>query len=886
MRAWILALGLGVTACGGSQEKVDDKLVTLRHDAQNVDGQLRLSSQATPKHYELDVTIDPTKDTFSGVVRIDIDIAAPLQILTLHGQEFTIENVVLVTGVNKEVGGEAVLGQNGGMAIILNEQVAAGPATLVIRYSAPFKEGLNGLYRTKDGDNWYAFTQFEPLEARRAFPGFDEPRFKTTYRTTMRVPKGMIAATNTRLSDVTEEGGMSVHRFAVSKPMPTYLVAFAVGDFDVVPAEADAIEGVELRLLTTKGKGELGQYMLKRTPAVAQYLADYFAMPFPYDKLDIVAVPNFGAGAMENIGLVTFRDSLLLLDSETASLGQRRAALSVMIHELAHMWFGNLVTMPWWDDLWLNESFATWMASKGLVDMAPQLESGIDSVSGKGGIMTQDSRVEARSIRNPIENSGDVYNAFDGITYGKGANVLKMFEAWVGPEALREGIRAYVKNHAHGSATTEDLLSALDAASGKPVGTAMKTFLDQPGTPSLHVQLVCEDKQKPVLSVSQKRWKPAGSAAAEAQPWQVPACFRYQDGSKSAVHCELVTAPTQAIELPATKCPKWVYPNANESGYYRWTMSPEAVQDLATKNRAQLSLEERVGLQNNIGAMFTAEQLLPNVYLQSMAEFAKEPNRTLFMNSVYAMEGAGRFVPEALKPKWQKKMAGLTGPRLKKVGYQVKAKEPNENGLMRASLIGSHWELSADAKTRDDAAKITATFLKDMKTVPGDIASAVLSVTAKQGSADLWLSYKMALEQAPNPAARNAVIRGLGSFMDADLQRKSLALFLDGSVRAQDMWSLIGPSFDDDATFAVTWDWFTKNYPKIVEILGEKSAIRLPNVGSGFCSEEGKKQVQDFFASVPQMDGQQRNLANTIEGIEQCTRRKTYIHSAFETFLK
>lgn len=881
MRAFFLAFGLFAVACGASQPVEDT--TTIRHDSLNVDGALRLADVATPKHYELDLTIDPTKDTFSGTVRINLELAAPQRVLYLHGQDMEFEAASFVSG-NKEIGVETVAGLNGGLAAILAEEAPAGEGTLVFRYKAPFKEGLNGLYRTKEGENWYAFTQFEPLEARKAFPGFDEPRFKTTYRTVMRVPKGMIAATNTRLSDSVSEGEFDVHRFALSKPMPTYLVAFAVGDFDVVVAEEGALEGIEFRLLATKGKGELGDFMLRRTPAVVNYLVDYFGMPFPYDKLDIVAVPNFAAGAMENIGLVTFRDTLLLLDSETASLGQRRAALSVMVHELAHMWFGNLVTMPWWDDLWLNESFATWMAAKALVDMAPQLESSVDSISGKSWIMTQDSRTQARSIRNPVESTGDVYNAFDGITYGKGANVLRMFEAWIGPEAMKAGLRAYATKHAHQTATTEDLLAALNEASGKAVGTAMKTFLDQPGTPTLHVELVCE--AKPTLSVSQKRWKAAGSQAPDAGPWHVPACFRFEERGKSKVHCELVTQETQAIELPTERCPKWVYPNADESGYYRWTMNEDAIDSVSTRFVSQLSVEERVGLQGNLSAMLAAEQVRPDVYLKSMAALAKDPNRTIFMNSVSAMEFADRAIGEDQRPSWNRKMAALTGPRMRKVGYAVKAKEPAQNGLMRASLMGSHWKLSADARTRTEADKIVAQFLKDMKTVPPDIAQAALAISAQEGTADLWLSLKMALEQAPSPAARSSIIRGLGSFKDKELHTRSLDLYLDGTLRGQDLWAVIGPSFDDEATYANTWAWFTKNYQKIVTIQGEKSAIRLPRVGGGFCTEEGAGKVSEFFGTVEKMDGQDRILSQTLESINECNRRKNYIKNGLESFLK
>lgn len=879
----VLALGLvagSLPACSGSQKA--EPVTTIKHDSLNIDGAMRLSDVAVPKHYELDLTIDPSSEQFEGTTRINIDLSTPQRVLYLHGEDLNIEALTLVSGT-KEVGGEAVFGANGGMAVILNEEAPAGEATLVFKYTAPFKEGLNGLYRVKEEGLWYAYTQFEPLDARRAFPGFDEPKFKTTYRTTMRVPAGMVALTNTKETDRVTEGNLEVFRFEVSKPMPTYLVAFAVGDFDILESE-EPLDGVTLRLVAPKGKGVLGEYMLKRTPAVVRYLTEYFGQPFPYEKLDIVAVPNFSAGAMENIGLVTFRDSLLLLDSETASVAQRRSALSVMIHELAHMWFGNLVTMPWWDDLWLNESFATWMAAKGLVDLAPQLESSVDAVSGKGWVMMQDARKSARNIRNPIETVGDIHNAFDSITYGKGARVLQMFEVWMGPEKMQEALRAYTSTYANQGATTEQLLAELDKASGKPVGEALKTFLDQPGTPSVHVDLICEDK--PVLKVTQKRWLPAGSDAPNQGLWQVPLCVRYEQRGRSEVHCELITQDSQNVALEATRCPKWFYPNANESGYWRWTMSEDALNKLSSRYLAELTTEEKVGLQSNLSAMLASEQIPPDTYLKSMEALGRESNRTLLLNTLGAMEFVNRFVTDEQRAKWTRKMSALTARRMRSVGYLPKANDAAEKGLLRARLFDSHFALTQDPKAKEEAQKIADAFLKDMKTVPADVAGVALEIVAREGTADLWLSLKLALEGAPTPAARSAIIRALGSFKDKDLHNKSLGLYLEGTIRTQDLWAIMGPSFSDDTTFANTWNWFTSNYSAIVEKAGQQAASNLPRVASGFCSADGAEKARAFFAGRPKVEGQERILDQTVEAIQHCERQKKYLENGLPGYLK
>ena len=345
---------------------------------------------------------------------------------------------------------------------------------MVVSFDGQLSEIPNGLYRVKDGDRWYAFTQFEPLAARTSFPCFDQPEFKTPYRIKLRVPSGMIALSNSQETGRRKEHGRVVFEFAETRALPTYLVAFAIGDFDVVSAPEGAIPGVPLRVITTKGKGGLAQYALERTPVIHKALSEYFGSGHPFDKLDLVAVPNFAAGAMENVGLVTFRETLLLLDGESAPANRKLWSQSVIAHELAHMWFGNLVTMAWWDDLWLNEAFATWMGTRIVQEVDPGLQADLERVAGTAHIMRLDSQVNTRAVRQKIRHGGDVQNAFDGITYGKGAAVLRMIESWLGPEAFRAGVREYLKAHAYGNAKTSDLLLALGAAEESAGGATVK----------------------------------------------------------------------------------------------------------------------------------------------------------------------------------------------------------------------------------------------------------------------------------------------------------------------------------------------------------------------------------------------------------------------------
>ena len=505
-----------------------------------VDGHLRLDTTVVPTAYEVDLTIDPTAGVFSGRVRIDVLLASDTQEIRMHGGDLTLSSVAVETP-NGLLGADVKRGTNGALTLSMGTQLKKGKAAIQIAFGGQLSEQPHGLYRVKEDARQYAFTQFEPLAARTTFPCFDQPEFKTPYRVRSCVPQGMVALANSREIGRRIEFGKSVFEFAETRPLPTYLVAFAVGDFDIVEAPENAIPGTPLRVVTTKGKGRLAGYALERTPVIHRELSAYFGAQHPFDKLDLVAVPNFSAGAMENVGLVTFRETLLLLDRHGAPANRKLWSQSVLAHELAHMWFGNSVTMTWWDDLWLNEAFATWMGTRIVQKVDPTLQAELQRIAGTAYLMRLDSQASTRAIRQPIEHGGDIENAFDGITYGKGAAVLRMIEAWLGREQFREGVRAYLRKHAYGSATTADLFNALESSSNQPVGDTIRLFLEQPGTPLVSMAVTCQAGAKSTLSLSQSRALPARSTAEPGQPWSVPVCVRYGIGDQVHRQCTLFT---------------------------------------------------------------------------------------------------------------------------------------------------------------------------------------------------------------------------------------------------------------------------------------------------------------------------------------------------------
>jgi len=447
----------------------------------------QLGERVVPKEYRLDLRIEPAEPIFSGIIEIDVVLAEPHDGIFLHGRDLEVTAAWLESNGERIDATYAQVDETGVAEVTLNQTAASGPATLHFEYSAPFNAALEGLYRVQEDGDDYAFTQFEATSARLAFPSFDEPAFKTPFNiaVTARTEHEVITTT-AEISRTNPAPGLTRHVYATTPPLPTYLIAFAVGPLDIVeapalPATALRSRPLPLRGIAARGKGvDLG-YALENTQSLVEALEAYFAIPFPYPKLDIIAVPDFAAGAMENVGAITYREQLLLLP-DNASVQQKRAYARVHSHELAHQWFGNLVTPRWWDDIWLNESFATWMGNKAVDQVQPGQGFANATLRGALGAMNSDSLVSARQIRQPIESNHDIATAFDSITYRKGGGVLQMFENYLGEKAFRAGVRLHMQRFANQVADANDFMQSLaDGARRPDVIESFRSFLEQPG---------------------------------------------------------------------------------------------------------------------------------------------------------------------------------------------------------------------------------------------------------------------------------------------------------------------------------------------------------------------------------------------------------------------
>src|SRR5690348_7780039 len=505
----------------------------------------RLPDWAVPESYDLSIKSDPDQSDYRGTVTIAVDLKKAANHLWLHGKDLKVSSVTITdahgrTHAGKYDGDVTAEAEKAGVARVdFGATLQPQKLKLKFDFTAPYNGTLQGYYKVVFAGNAYLQTQMEPISARLAFPCFDEPGFKVPLNLSLTIPAADKAVANAAETGSKPAGaGWKTVTFAQTKPLPTYLYAWAVGPWDIVdgpgiPPNEWRSTPVPVRGIATKGNGPKMQRALAMVPAIIEHEEAYYGFGYPFGKLDLAALPDFSAGAMENAGLVTFRDWLLLLDKDSAPSAVR-SSFNVIAHELAHQWTGDTVTLDWWNDIWLNESFATWMQQKIEGEIHPDWHAHLDRIMGGQEAMQNDSLASARMIRQPITGNGDIETAFDGITYQKGAAVLGMFENFVGAQVFQKGMQAYIKAHAFGNANAGDLVDAIATAAGKGEAfrKAFKSFLNQNGVPLVATRLDCKPKGAAVLELTQSRYLPLGSSGDPNRLWGVPVCVRFPNRSE------------------------------------------------------------------------------------------------------------------------------------------------------------------------------------------------------------------------------------------------------------------------------------------------------------------------------------------------------------------
>ena len=826
----------------------------------------RLDDFVEPRFQSLTLTVDADVADYSGHTAIDVTVHESTTSFLMNAKEIEISSIVLGS---RALDYEQL--DNGIIRVGDGDPIEPGDHRLEFTFTNELNTQSVALYKVEYEGRAYTFTQFEATEARLAFPCWDEPAYKIPWQTTLRVPEAHAAYANTPVESERRVDGMREIQFEPTPPMPSYLVAVATGPLEEVPVSGLRVPG---NIVVPAGKSGLVAEAVAVTPVIFDALEKYFGTPYPYEKLDQVAVPEFWYGAMENAGLIVYRESLLVRDPAKSTPAARRRQIEVIAHEIAHQWFGNLVTMQWWDDLWLNEAFATWMATKISHDLYPELDFDVLSVRGGNRAMLADARVATRSVRQPVENEANLLQSADVLAYQKGEKVLHMFEQWMGPDVFRQGVVDYLQANKWGNATADDLWTALGAAAGVDVKTAMGTFLEQPGVPFVQVRDLGDGR----VRIDQSRFHNLGAELEESGLWHIPMVLRYADDA--AVHTKdlLIDQPSQVVDLEIAGELRWLHPSAGESGYYRWSLDPEHLTRLCSAAGDVLTVPEQVGLAGHVSALLDAGVIYGDDYLRFIEALGHEAAPQT-LDSVMGMLGNVRdaFITSELEDAYAGYVNRFLAPHLDTFGFEVQTGEPESVTDVRPDLLGMLARGGRNQRVIDRFLEWADAYLDDPASVPPSMASRSLAMAARHGDQELFETFRNRFETATTPRDRRQYLTSLGAFGTAELRDAALDYALDGPLRPQEVMSIpmaMGsglPGESRDMTGEVLWTWFTDNHEAISARMPPAFQLYHVYFASG-CNLDRVERAREFFFGDESrvIPGRDVEFAKMEEGVREC----------------
>ncbi len=843
----------------------------------------RLPEIARPENYKLTFTPDLDNAKFEGEETLTIRVLKPTSEITLNAADIDFHDVTIANGGATQKAKATPEKEKEMVVLSVEKPLAAGTATLHITYGGILNSEMRGFYLGKDDrGRKYAATQFEATDARRAFPSFDEPDYKATFDITTVAPKGMVAISNQKVvSDTPGPGDKHTVRFATTAKMSAYLAALVVGNFEYVEGEAD---GIPIRVYSTPGKKEMGQFALESAEHILGYYDEYFGIKYPYGKLDLIGLPDFSAGAMENTGCITFREVILLIDEKQGSVDLKKTIASVIAHEMAHQWFGDLVTMKWWDDVWLNEGFATWMSSKPVQAWKPEWNFNLDDVSNAGGTLNVDSLANTRPIHQAADTPDQIQELFDGIAYGKAAAVLRMLESYLGEETFRAGVNAYLTQHKYGNATAEDFWDAQAKTSKKPVDTIMPTWVKQAGVPMINVKAQCSGSSTSV-SVAQQRYyfDRTKFEAPNDQLWQIPICLKGSTTANGAPKCELLTKKEETFTLPG--CSTWVLGNAGAAGYYRVGYQPEAVQGLASDAETKLTAAERIALQDDIWASVRVGREPVGDYLAFAQGLQADRNRAVLEAVLGRLNYIGQYlVSDSDRDNFRAWLRQLLSPAMKDVGWEPKPGESDEQRTLRARLFGALGYDARDPEALAEARKVADKALADPSSVDHELAGAAMPLAALSGDAEFYDKVMAAMKDAKSPELYYEYFFTLPQFSDPKLLQRTLDFSISPDVRSQDALQLVTNVLGNPAGEKLAWGFIRQHWSELEKAGGPFASAQVVGATSVFCDAGLRDQVTEFF-TAHKVEAAERTYKQSIERINNCVDLKTQQESQLASWL-
>ena len=830
------------------------------------EGAHRLPRGVVPEHYQLTFNVGLAAGTFAGEERVRVEVLEPTDEIVLNAVGLEIPQAELIAADGTIVDATVELLPEQERAVVrLAERAAAGTATLHLTFAGVLGDKLHGVYRStfvdeKGATSTIAATQFEPTDARRAFPCWDEPDRKATFATTLIVDAGLTAVSNSEVVEVTELGeGRVQHEFATTMRMSTYLVAFVVGPLEAT--EAVDVDGAALRTLCVPGKSHLAGFALDIGASALRFFSSYFGLPYPAAKLDLIALPDFAMGAMENLGAVTFRETLLLADPGRATRGELERVADVVAHEIAHMWFGDLVTMRWWNGIWLNEAFATFMELLCVDAFRPEWQRWVSFGTSRDAAMVVDALAATRPVEFPVERPEEAEGMFDTLTYQKGAGVLRMLERYVGAEEFRLGISRYIADHAYDNTETSDLWDAVEKATGEPARSIMDSWIYQGGFPEVSVTLAGGRG----IELAQRRFRYLAPDDGEgAGPsWRIPVHLRASVGGEVVSRRLLVDADGGLVDLGGD--PDWVVVNEHGWGFYR-VRYDDALRRRLEANLDRLDALERLCLVSDTWAAVLAAQAGAGQLLDLAELLAGDDDPSVWDVVLDALVNLDRVVATADRPDLQAFVRRLAGPALQRLGWTPDEGEDERRSRLRASLIRALGVLGADPGVRAGAAEVHARAVADPSSVDADVAGAVVAVVAAGGGPDEYESFLARHRAAATPQEEVRYLYALAGFEDEVLVARTLELVFS-DVRSQNVPFVLSLLLTNRAGGGAVWEVVKARWGELRQRLPENLHERALGGTLALSTPELAADVRAFLEANP-LSGRERTVAQILEKLD------------------
>ncbi len=807
----------------------------------------RLPRHVLPHRYDLRLEPDLTSATFSGVVNIALTVTQSTDTIILNAVDLTISSATLEGAAGGRLDATVELDQAMQRCrLTFPCPLSVGESQLTLVFQGTLNDHLRGFYRSTYNDqagvsHTMAATQFEATDARRAFPCWDEPDFKAVFATTLVIDPSLTAVSNTSVVSDSVQSGKRVMRFADSMKMSTYLVAFIVGQLEAT--KAVYVGKTPLRLWTVPGKQVLTRFGHEIAAASLKFFEDYYGIPYPGDKLDLLAIPDFASGAMENLGAITFRETALLVDEQTGTHAERERVADVVAHENAHMWFGDLVTMSWWNGLWLNEAFATFMEMLAVDVWKPEWKRWDAFGVSRAAAFSVDGLLSTRPIEYPVRAPKDADAMFDVLTYEKGASVLRMLEQHIGPTVFREGVRHYLRAHAYGNADTSDLWVALGQAAKQAVPELMDGWIFQPGYPLVTVRQDNETE----LVLSQQRFTYLASSESTEQRWQIPVPLRITAAGTTEHRRLLLTDREIRVSLP--KGVQHLFVNEAGHGFYRVRYDSSLLQKILEAGVDHLAPSERFNLVSDVWAT-TVSGLTPlSDYLHLTSRFTGERDKNVWAVLLDSFSFLNRIIAADDRPVLEAFVRARLMPAVTELTWQPKSGEDELARQLRGELIGALGKLGNDPATHAQAAEQYQQYRADHTSVDPNVIPALVAILAHTGDEARYNEFSDHSRTATTPQEERRYLFALAAFQPPALLMRTLARTISGEMRTQDAPFVVSAVLGNVYGREQAWEFVKTNWDQMDRLFPKQGLRRMCGGVVALATAELEQDVREFFLS-------------------------------------